>query len=149
VIEYVGQAEDGLPVLDVRAHAWLPGPRTAGIIYTHQLTIALLDDDGALTDADAVLTRARQLGWVETSDYAGWAAPRPGWEARLEGDHLLVRQPDGAAWYDGTLPTTEAWRAAAQDAGCLYHFTAGTGDVNVIAEQIASGQALAVVSVLS
>lgn len=149
MIEYVGQVEDGLPVLDVRAHAWLPGPRTPGIIYTHQLTVTILDDDGALADADAVLTRARQLGWVETSDYAGWAAPCPGWEAQLEGDRLLVRQPDGAAWYDGTLPATEAWRAAAQEAGQLYHFTAATGDVDSIGEQIASGRALAVVSTLT
>ncbi|MER6256825.1 hypothetical protein ABT224_36330 [Streptomyces sp. NPDC001584] len=149
MIEYVGQVEDGLPVWDVRAHAWLPGPSTPGIIYTHQLTVALVDDSGALADPDAVLTRARQLGWVKTSDYDGWAAPCPGWEARLAGEHLLVRQPDGAAWYDGTLPATEAWRAAARKAGQVYHFTAATNDVNSIAEQIASGEALAVVSTLT
>ncbi|MEU6618961.1 hypothetical protein [Streptomyces parvus] len=149
MIEYAGRVEDGLPVLEVRAHAWLPGPRTAGVIYTHRLTISLLDDDGALTDADAVLTRARQLGWVQTSDYGGWAAPCPGWEARLEGEHLFVRQPDGAAWYDGTLPATAAWRAAAQETGQLYHFTAAAGNVDTIGDQIASGQALAVVSTLS
>ncbi|MFF8619251.1 hypothetical protein [Streptomyces sp. NPDC015350] len=136
-------------MLDVRARAWLPGPRVAGIIYTHQLTIVLLDDSGALADADALLTRARQLGWVETSDYAGWAAPCPGWEAQLAGDHLLVRQLDGAAWYDGTLPATDAWRAAAREAGQLYHFTAATGDVDSIGEQIAAGRALAVVSTLN
>ncbi|WP_053676726.1 hypothetical protein [Streptomyces sp. WM4235] len=149
MIEYVGRVEDGLPVLDVRAHAWLAGPRTAGIIYTHQLTIALLDDSGAMKDGDAVLTRARALGWVETSNYAGWAAPCPGWEARLLDDHLLVRQPDGALWYDGTLPTTEAWREAAREAGQIYHFTAATGDLGSIGDQIASGDALAVVSTLT
>ncbi|MFD0068504.1 hypothetical protein ACFRAI_43090 [Streptomyces sp. NPDC056637] len=66
MIEYIGKVEDGLPVLDVQAHAWLPGPRTAGIVYTHRLTVSLLDDNGALKDTDAVLTRARQLGWVQT-----------------------------------------------------------------------------------
>ncbi|MYS39112.1 hypothetical protein K388_07180 [Streptomyces sp. KhCrAH-43] len=145
---YAGRIEDGLPVLDVRAYAWLPGPDLPSIIYTHQLTVTLLEDDGALADADAVLTRARQLGWVETWDYAGWAAPCSGWEAHLAGEDLLVRQPDGAAWYDGTLPATDAWRAAARRAGQLYHFTAATGDVNSIGRQIVSGRALAVVSTL-
>ncbi|MEU4173531.1 hypothetical protein [Streptomyces sp. NPDC026589] len=48
-----------------------------------------------MSDSNAVLTRARALGWVETSDYAGWAALPPGWEATLRGEHFLVRQPDG------------------------------------------------------
>lgn len=67
---------------------------------------------------------------------------------RLPG-HLLVRQPDRAAWYDGTLPTTEAWRGAAREACQLYHFTAASGDVNSIGEQIASGDALVMVSTLT
>ncbi|MGI5451383.1 hypothetical protein ACQEVM_37625 [Streptomyces sp. CA-243310] len=64
-------------------------------------------------------------------------------------DHLLVRQPDGAVWYDGTLPTTEVWREAAREAGQIYHFTAATGDLDSIGDQIASGDALAVVSTLT
>ncbi|MER0476795.1 hypothetical protein ABR737_00220 [Streptomyces sp. Edi2] len=51
-----------------------------------------------------------------------------------------MRQPDGAAWYDGTLPATAAWREAAQEAGQLYRFTAATGDVDAIGDQIASGR---------
>ncbi|GCD37767.1 hypothetical protein OEIGOIKO_05573 [Streptomyces chrestomyceticus JCM 4735] len=35
------------------------------------------------------------------------------------------------------------------EAGRLYHFTAATGDVNAIAKQNASGEALAVVSTLA
>ncbi|MFD0068503.1 hypothetical protein ACFRAI_43085 [Streptomyces sp. NPDC056637] len=60
-----------------------------------------------------------------------------------------MTQPDRAAWYDGTLPTTKAWRAAARETGQLYHFTAATGDLNALGDQIASGQALAVVSTLN
>ncbi|WP_331726870.1 hypothetical protein OG215_41425 (plasmid) [Streptomyces globisporus] len=148
MIEYMGRAEDGPPAVEVRAQAWLPGPRTPGIVYTHDLTIMLLENSGALADANVMLNRARQLGWVETSDYEGWAAPCPGWETQLSGENLVVRQPDGAIWYDGTLPATDAWRAAAQEAGQIYHFTAATGDANLVVEQIASGQALAVVSTL-
>ncbi|MFI0763047.1 hypothetical protein ACH4PX_37300 [Streptomyces anulatus] len=149
MIEYVGRIEDGLPVLDVLAHAWLPGPSTPSIVYTHPLKITLLDDEGTLTDTNAVLTRARQLGWVATSDYEGWAAPHPDWRAQLEGEHLLVLQPDGSAWYDGTLPATEAWFAAARATGQVFHFTSAANDPNEVAEQIAAGQALALVSTLS
>lgn len=138
-----------MPELEAQAHAWLAGPRSPAVIYTHQLTIALMDDSGDVSDSNAVLTRARELGWVETSDYAGWAAPRPGWEATLNGEHFLVRQPDGAAWYDGTLPVSDAWRAAVQQTGHVFHFTAATLDVHAITEQIASGQALVVVSTLT
>lgn len=149
MIEFVGRIEDGMPELETQAHAWLPGPRSPAVIYTHRLTIALMDDSGDVSDSNAVLTRARELGWVETSDYAGWEAPCPGWEATLNGEHFLVRQPDGGAWYDGTLPVDDVWRAAARAAGQVFHFTAATLDVRTITEQVASGQALVVVSTLT
>ncbi|MGP3951206.1 hypothetical protein [Streptomyces sp. 7N604] len=147
--EFMGRVRDGLPELEVHAHAWLPGPRSPAVIYTHPLTIQILDeDDGQLQDTDALLTRARCLGWVTTDDYAGWAVPCPGWSTTLIGDHLLVRSPDGAAWYDGTLPTSECWRRAARETGRLYHFTAEHQDLGAVGRAIAAGQALAIATSL-
>ncbi|MFF4700006.1 hypothetical protein [Streptomyces chattanoogensis] len=146
MLEYMGRIEEGLPALDARAYAWPGGPRFAGVVYLHPLKIQLMADDGTMTESNALLSRAQELGWVSTANFAGWAAPCPGWHAELTDDHLLLRQPDGAAWYDGTLPTCEAWRAAARKSGQIYHFTADCGDLDAVGEMIASGQALAVVS---
>lgn len=146
MMEHMGRIEEGLPVLDTHAYACLPSPRVAGVIYIHPLAIQLMSDDGEVTDSDALLTRARQLGWVSTSDFVGRAAPCPDWHATLDGDHLVVRQSDGGTWYEGTLPTNEAWRATARETGKVYHFTSARSDLDGFRQSMAAGQALTVVS---
>ncbi|GGT57964.1 hypothetical protein GCM10010271_72010 [Streptomyces kurssanovii] len=146
MLEFVGRVEDGLPELEVMAHAWLLGPAVAGIVYVHPLTVHLVDEDGTLSVTDVLLERGRELGWVSTSDLAGWAERCPGWHTTLTGDQLLVRQPDGRHWYDGTLPASPEWRTAAQESGKVFHFTASRGGPEDVITMISSGQALAVVS---
>ncbi|RKE16815.1 hypothetical protein [Streptomyces sp. TLI_171] len=49
----------------------------------------------------------------------GWCGPRlgppeqqPGWEAEFDGARLVVRDPCGAAWYDGPLAAARQWTRA-------------------------------------
>lgn len=64
MIEFVGRIEDGMPELEAQAHAWLPGPRSPAVIYTHRLTIALMDDSGDVSDSTpSSLAPANSAGW--------------------------------------------------------------------------------------
>ncbi|MFJ1757885.1 hypothetical protein [Kitasatospora sp. NPDC088134] len=49
-------------------------------------------------------------GWTRAG--GGVPAPQPGWSAAFDGVRLLVRGPDGAAWFDGPVGATRAWARA-------------------------------------
>ncbi|MCX5207665.1 hypothetical protein OG897_40490 [Streptomyces sp. NBC_00237] len=99
-----------------------------------------------MADSSMLLSRLRELGWAPVTEVADWSAPCPGWDAVLTGERFTVTQPDQAAWYDGSLPTSPAWRAAVQRSGLLQHFTADHNDLDSVREDIVTGRALALVS---
>ncbi|RLU81990.1 hypothetical protein CTZ27_30980 [Streptomyces griseocarneus] len=149
MLEFVSSPEQGLPPLDMDAQACLFGPQVAAVLYTPALTVQQIGVDGAVLVDDVLLDRAVSLGWVWTDDFAGWAAPSPGWHAALAGDHFTVSQPDHLNWYDGSLPATAAWREAARSTGRVFHFTASRSDTTRILDQIGTGQALAIVTLFT
>jgi hypothetical protein len=89
------------------------------------LTMKMENADGVVEVQDAVEFLVREAGGVPLSTATLFAPERTaGWSAqlRLPGDMLLVSFPDGLCFYDGTMPTTSAWRRA----------VAATGDVAII-----------------
>ncbi|MEU7553152.1 hypothetical protein AB0B01_12520 [Streptomyces sp. NPDC044571] len=77
----------------------------------------------------------------ETSDSP---APCRRWDAELQAERFSVRQPDGALWYDGLLPTSQAWRIAVRRTRHLDHYTTDHNALDPIVEDIVTGRALAV-----
>lgn len=144
VLEYAGQIEDGLPEMEVTAYAVLAGGDQAGVIYVPSLTIAHADENGAMIDSNMLLTRLRELGWATMSKASDTSAPCPGWDAALKGERFTVRQPDGAHWYDGLLPTSPAWQAAVQHTRQLDHYTADHNALDPIIEAVYARRALTI-----
>jgi hypothetical protein len=146
VLEFVSTTAEGLPPLDMAAHAYMLGPDVAAVVYVPALTIQEVGVDGSLVEGDVLLKQARRIGWVPTDDFAGWAEPSPGWSASLTGNTFTVRQPDSLFWYDGSLPASAQWRNTARAAGRVFHFTATHGSAPSVIEQIGTPRALAIVT---
>jgi hypothetical protein len=146
VLEFVSTTAEGLPPLDMAAHAYLLGPEVAAVVYVPALIVQEVDVNGSLIECDVLLKQALRIGWVPTDDFAGWAEPSPGWSATLTGDTFTVQQPDSLFWYDGSLPASAQWRDTARAVGRVFHFTATHGDAARVIEQIGSGQTLAIVT---
>ncbi|WNO76935.1 hypothetical protein [Streptomyces sp. AM8-1-1] len=97
----------------------------AVIFMLQPLTMKMENADGVVEVQDAVEFLVREAGGVPLSTATLFAPERTaGWSAqlRLPGNMLLVSFPDGLCFYDGTMPTTSAWRRA----------VAATGDVAII-----------------
>lgn len=145
MLEFVSDTAEGLPPLEMAAYACLLG-QVASVLYVPKLTIHEVNQEGELVVEDVLLQQARRIGWVPTSDYAGWAEPAPGWSATFAAGNFTVRQPDGLDWYNGTLPVTPQWSDAAASSGQIFHFTASQGDALRIVEQIGTDHVLAIVT---
>ncbi|MFD4789503.1 hypothetical protein ACFWN1_21080 [Streptomyces sp. NPDC058459] len=115
----------------------------AVIFMLQPMTMKMETAQGEVEVADVVEFLVREAGGKRLSTSTLFAPERTaGWSAqlRLPGDMLSVSFPDGLCFYDGTMPTTAAWRRAVAAAGDAVIITGPMADPTCVDGAIWAGR---------
>ncbi|WP_055566883.1 hypothetical protein [Streptomyces atriruber] len=115
----------------------------AVIFMLQPMTMQVGTAQGNVEVEDVVELLVRKAGGKPLSTTTLFAPGRTaGWRAqlRLPGDILRVSMPDKGCFYDGTMPTTAAWRRAVAAAGDVVIITGPMADPTCVDDAIWGGR---------
>ncbi|WP_199800730.1 hypothetical protein [Streptomyces marianii] len=115
----------------------------AVIFMLQPMTMKMETAQGEVEVADVVEFLVREVGGKPLSTSTLFSSERTaGWSAqlRLPGDMLHVSFPDGLCFYEGTMPSSAAWRRAVVAAGDVVIITGPMADPTCVDGAIWAGR---------
>ncbi|WP_331758769.1 hypothetical protein OG225_41225 (plasmid) [Nocardia sp. NBC_01377] len=115
------------------------------IVMVQPDTHSYVGRDGHRLIGDSTEFAVREHGArpIAPPDFSFPGDPAPQWQAHLTyaTDELLIHFPGGSVMYDGTMPTTANWRAAAASSRGIVMITGPIAAVSAIEPVIIGGRA--------